>query len=104
MMMKKTAVTASPKVALSWPFKVFALSYSSKDGYPWYPIFGWRRGQEGWGESTAVFSEIFSEMFRDDCAHPNCLGVKPVIIRDYYPPRPPQGRSNFQNLFHRSSS
>ena len=71
MMMKKTAVTASPKVALSWPFKAFALSYSSKDGYPWYPIFGWRRGQEGWGESTvaagpcsrcrrAIFSEIFS--------------------------------------------
>ncbi len=38
MMMKKTAVTASPKVALSWPAKVFALSYSSKDAYPLYPI------------------------------------------------------------------
>jgi len=37
-MMKKTAVTASPKVALSWPKEVFALSYSSKDAYPLYPI------------------------------------------------------------------
>jgi hypothetical protein len=52
MMMKTTAVTASPKVALAWPAKVFDLSYSSKDGYPWYPISA--GGQEDGGESGSV--------------------------------------------------
>ena len=38
MMMKTTAVTASPKVALPWFSKVVARSYTSKLGDPWYPI------------------------------------------------------------------
>ena len=52
MMMKTTAVTASPKVALAWFVKVLDVSYSSKDGYPWYPISA--GGQVGGGASGSV--------------------------------------------------